>query len=186
MLYEQVQKLYPNYPSLPTELNRLKIAKAAYAARDKEIAKNMAKNLFGDTKKVVKNENDKEKGSDKSSDKGRDKDSVKGSGSEVVGDVKSVSSGSRDSSAIKGNAFTDSTIDGKGTSITAAVTSDAITGINSKGEIIGDVEVVPEKQSKSEIDSTAMSSTASTPFFTMIACSAAVLIISLFIAYYLK
>ena len=178
MLYEQVQKLYPNYPSLPTELNRLKIAKAAYAARDKEIAKNMAKNLFGDTKKVVKNENDKDKGSDKGS--------VKGSDSEVVGDVKSVSSGSRDSSAIKGNAVTDSTTDGKGTSITAAVTSDAITGINSKGDIISDVEVVPDKQSKSEIDSAAISSTASTPFFTMIACSAAVLIISLFIAYYLK
>ena len=182
MLYEQVQKLYPNYPSLPTELNRLKIAKAAYAARDKEIAKNMAKNLFGDTKKVVKNENDKDKGGDKSSDKGGDKGSVKGSGSEV----KSVSSGSRDSSAIKGNAVTDSTTDGKGTSITAAVTSDAITGINSKGDIISDVEVVPDKQSKSEIDSAAISSTASTPFFTMIACSAAVLIISLFIAYYLK
>lgn len=177
--YRQVQKIHPDYPSLSTEFNRLKTAKAAYAARDKEIAKNMAKNLFGDTKKIVKNDVDKERGS--------------GSGV-VVGDDKNSSSGSKDSVAFKGNAVTDSTVKkevaGTNDAEAEVLSSNTITGISSSGQIHGAGEVVLEKQSKREIDSTDLSSTStsssSSSFFTMIACSAAVLIVSLFIAYYLK
>ena len=172
-----MQKIHPDYPSLSTEFNRLKTAKAAYAARDKEIAKNMAKNLFGDTKKIVKNDVDKERGS--------------GSGV-VVGDDKNSSSGSKDSVAFKGNAVTDSTVKKEvaGTNDAEVLSSNTITGISSSGQIHGAGEVVLEKQFKREIHSTDLSSTStsssSSSFFTMIACSAAVLIVSLFIAYYLK
>ena len=56
----QVQQLAPENPSLAIELNRLKTAKAAYHAREKQMAKNMASKLFPDLKKadkaVVKNQ----------------------------------------------------------------------------------------------------------------------------------
>ena len=176
-----MQKIHPDYPSLSTELNRLKIAKAAYAARDKEIAKNMAKNLFGETKKNVKNEVDEERGNDRGS-----------GGGVVVGDERDTSSGSKDSVAMKGNAVTDNAVKKNvaGTHDTEVVSSNTITGISSNGQIHGAGEVIPNKQSRREIDSTELSSTStstsSSSFFTMIACSAAVLIISIFIAYYLK
>lgn len=50
----QVQQLAPDNPSLAIELNRLKVARAAYQAREKQMAKNMASKLFPDLKKAGK------------------------------------------------------------------------------------------------------------------------------------
>ena len=129
----------------------------------------------------MRNEIDKKRGSDGGSNRG----SVIGI---VVDDVKNISSGSKVSVATKGNAVSTSTIkeDVAGANYSEAFSSDTITGISS----IGAGEIVAEKQSKSEIDSTYVTSTSTSTttssFFTMIACSAAVLFFSLKIAPYLK
>lgn len=49
-----MQQLAPDNPSLAIELNRLKVARAAYQAREKQMAKNMASKLFPDLKKAGK------------------------------------------------------------------------------------------------------------------------------------
>lgn len=193
----QVQQLAPDNPSLAIELNRLKVARAAYQAREKQMAKNMASKLFPDLKKAGK-------GAPKNKSESDRKETVEASTPSP--DLKVTNDLSIGKGRVEVEADSGSVIVQEAASSSAAPArmsappqgegqgqgqGGSSRGIKSNGDGDKDGEGSSRKGASSGVEGKVAGEAAelgaATPSaLLMIVCSTAVLVLSLFIALYLK
>ena len=175
-----MQQLAPENPSLAIELNRLKVAKAAYHAREKQMAKNMASKLFPDLKKSEKTtlKNKDESNRKEAVDPDRNVSNDTSTGKERVeakADGGSIASKVKASSPVLPVAVSTSVqeeeINLKGMKV--ATESNRL-----KDGISGEETKMASETTESGVDTPSA--------LLMIVCSTAVLVLSLLIALYLK
>jgi cobalamin biosynthesis Mg chelatase CobN len=195
----QVQQLAPDNPSLAIELNRLKVARAAYQAREKQMAKNMASKLFPDLKKAGKGARKNQSESDR-------KEAVEASTPspdlKVTNDL-SIGKGRVEVEADSGSVIVQETDSSSAALARVSAPSQgqgqgqgqgqegSSRGIKSNGDGDKDGEGSSRKGASSgaegKVAGEAAELSAATPSaLLMIVCSTAVLVLSLLIALYLK